>query len=60
MLESKKIDLSKVFRPHLAQSRDEISNMREQLMVKKCQQIESRSSALLIDKKYVVNLDELV
>lgn len=60
MLESKKIDLSKVFRPHLEQSRDEISNMREQLMMQKCQQIESRSSTFLIDKKYVLNLDELV
>jgi len=60
MIESKKIDLSKVFRPHLEQSADERSNIKEQLLTQKFSKIESRAAGFLLDKKYALNLDEVI
>lgn len=60
MIQSKKFDLSRVFRPHLEQSCDKTSNIKERLMVQKLNQIESRDVGFLLDKKYALNLDELI
>lgn len=60
MIESKKIDLSKVFRPHLKQSSDETSKIKEQFMEQKLSRIEQRAVGFLLDKRYVLNLDELI
>ncbi len=60
MIESKKMDLSKVFRPHLEQSCDERSSIKEQLMAKKLNEIENRDKGFLLDKKYALSLDELI
>jgi len=60
MIESKKMDLSKVFRPHFEQSADERSNIKEQLLSQKFNKIDSRAAGFLLDKKYALNLDELI
>ncbi len=60
MIESKKMDLSKVFRPHLEQSSDERSNIKEHLLAHKFSKIESRAAGFLLDKKYALNLDEVI
>ena len=60
MIESKKMDLSKVFRPHLMQSCDERSSIKEHSLNHKVNKIESRAANFLLDKKYSLNLDEVI
>ena len=60
MIESKKMDLSKVFRPHLEQSSDERSYIKEHSLNHKVNRIESRAVNFLLDKKYSLNLDEVI
>lgn len=60
MIESKKMDLSKLLRPHLERSSNERSNIKEHLLAHKFNKIESHAGDFLLDKKYALNLDEVI
>jgi hypothetical protein len=60
MTESKKLDLSKVFRPHLDQPFDERAVIKERLMEQKLIRMKNQSARFLLDKRYTLKLDELV
>ncbi|WP_161492272.1 hypothetical protein [Polynucleobacter aenigmaticus] len=54
------MNLASIFRAHDAKLEPDHSNLNERLFEPKSIKVESRADAFLVDKKYALQLDELI
>ena len=54
------VNLASIFRAHDAKLEPDHSNLNERLFEPKSIKVESRTDAFLVDKKYALQLDELI
>lgn len=55
-----KMNLSTLFRHSRDRATQVDANIKEELLERKHEQVESRASAFLVDQKYSLKLDELI